>query len=288
MKYFSMMAAAVAMTAMTMVSCDGKGGANLKDGVDTLAYNLGVAQTEGLKQYMTMQLGVDTTYMTEFIKGMKEGAVNEVDPKKTAYMKGLEVGGQVQQMAKGLTQQVYAGDSTKSVNVKALLAGLVAGLQNEAAMTADEAYEAFNSQLEPIRIANLEKQYGDNKLAGEKYLEENKAKEGVTVTESGLQYKVLVVGDGELPSDTTTLKVNYEGRLIDGTVFDSSYERNSPLTVDMAQPRVIEGWVEALKLMPAGSKWEITIPQELGYGSQETGGLIKPFSTLIFTVEVLK
>ena len=196
MKYFSMMAAAVAMTAMTMVSCDGKGGANLKDGVDTLAYNLGVAQTEGLKQYMTMQLGVDTTYMTEFIKGMKEGAVNEVDPKKTAYMKGLEVGGQVQQMAKGLTQQVYAGDSTKSVNVKALLAGLVAGLQNEAAMTADEAYEAFNSQLEPIRIANLEKQYGDNKLAGEKYLEENKAKEGVTVTESGLQYKVLVAGDG--------------------------------------------------------------------------------------------
>lgn len=288
MKYFSMMAAAVAMTAMTMVSCDSKGGANLKDGVDTLAYNLGVAQTEGLKQYMTMQLGVDTTYMTEFIKGMKEGAVNEVDPKKTAYMKGLEVGGQVQQMAKGLTQQVYAGDSTKSVNVKALLAGLVAGLQNEAAMTADEAYEAFNSQLEPIRIANLEKQYGDNKLAGEKYLEENKAKEGVTVTESGLQYKVLVAGDGELPSDTTTLKVNYEGRLIDGTVFDSSYERNSPLTVDMAQPRVIEGWVEALKLMPAGSKWEITIPQELGYGSQETGGLIKPFSTLIFTVEVLK
>ena len=288
MKYFSMMAAAVAMTAMTMVSCDGKGGANLKDGVDTLAYNLGVAQTEGLKQYMTMQLGVDTTYMTEFIKGMKEGAVNEVDPKKTAYMKGLEVGGQVQQMAKGLTQQVYAGDSTKSVNVKALLAGLVAGLQNEAAMTADEAYEAFNSQLEPIRIANLEKQYGDNKLAGEKYLEENKAKEGVTVTESGLQYKVLVAGDGELPSDTTTLKVNYEGRLIDGTVFDSSYERNSPLTVDMAQPRVIEGWLEALKLMPAGSKWEITIPQELGYGSQETGGLIKPFSTLIFTVEVLK
>ena len=288
MKYFSMMAAAVAMTAMTMVSCDGKGGANLKDGVDTLAYNLGVAQTEGLKQYMTMQLGVDTTYMTEFIKGMKEGAVNEVDPKKTAYMKGLEVGGQVQQMAKGLTQQVYAGDSTKSVNVKALLAGLVAGLQNGGAMTADEAYEAFNSQLEPFCIANPEKQHGDNKLAGEKYLEENKAKEGVTVTESGLQYKVLVAGDGELPSDTTTLKVNYEGRLIDGTVFDSSYERNSPLTVDMAQPRVIEDWVEALKLMPAGSKWEITIPQELGYGSQETGGLIKPFSTLIFTVEVLK
>ncbi|MBR2630280.1 MAG: FKBP-type peptidyl-prolyl cis-trans isomerase [Bacteroidaceae bacterium] len=287
MKKISMMAAAVAMTAMTMVSCDGGTNASLKDGVDTLAYNLGVAQADGLKQYMTMQLGVDSAYMDEFIKGVKEGAVNEVDAKKSAYMKGLEVGGQVQQMAKGLTQEVFAEDSTQSVNVKSLLSGLVAGLKGTAGMTADEAYEKFNSQLEPIREANLEKQYGENKAAGEKYLEENKAKEGVTVTESGLQYKVLVAGDGALPTDTSTVQVNYEGKLIDGTVFDSSYERNQPFAVDMAQPRVIEGWVEALKLMPAGSKWEITIPQELGYGSQNMGQ-IKPFSTLIFTVEVLK
>jgi FKBP-type peptidyl-prolyl cis-trans isomerase len=109
----------------------------------------------------------------------------------------------------------------------------------------------------------------------------------VQTTASGLQYKVLVAGDGALPTDTSTVQVNYEGKLIDGTVFDSSYERNQPFSVDMAQPRVIEGWVEALKLMPAGSKWEITIPQELGYGSQNMGQ-IKPFSTLIFTVEVLK
>ena len=287
MKKFLMLAAVVAATAMTMVSCDGGNNATLKDDVDSLAYNLGVAQSEGLKQYMTMQLGVDSAYMDEFIKGMKEGAVNESDPKKEAYLKGLEVGKQVQQMSKGLSQEVYAGDSTKSVNVKNIIAGLVAGLKGTETMNAEEAFNKFNEQLEPIRKANTERQYADNKAAGEKYLAENKKKEGVKVTKSGLQYKVLVEGTGALPTDTTKVKVNYEGKLIDGTVFDSSYERNQPFTVDMAAPHVIEGWVEALKMMPAGSKWEVTIPQELGYGSQNQG-MIKPFSTLVFTIEVLK
>jgi FKBP-type peptidyl-prolyl cis-trans isomerase FklB len=118
-------------------------------------------------------------------------------------------------------------------------------------------------------------------------LAENKKKEGVKVTKSGLQYKVLVEGTGALPTDSSQIQVNYEGKLIDGTVFDSSYERNMPYTVDMSRPHVIEGWIEALKMMPAGSKWEVTIPQELGYGSQNQGP-IKPFSTLIFTIEVLK
>ena len=104
---------------------------------------------------------------------------------------------------------------------------------------------------------------------------------------SGLQYKVLVAGDGALPTDTTTLKVNYEGKLIDGTVFDSSYQRNQPLTVNMGHPTVIEGWIEVLKLMPAGSKWEVTIPQVLAYGTRDQG-VIKSFSTLIFIIEVLK
>lgn len=282
-----MMAAAVAMTATTMISCDGGNGANLKDGVDSLAYNLGVAQSEGLKQYMTIQLGVDTTYIDEFIKGMKEGAVNEADPKKDAYMEGLKTGKQIQQMAEGLGQEVYAGDTTKSVNVKNLLAGLIDGLKGKTDITAEDAYQKFQEQLEPIRTANTEKQFADNKAAGEKYLAENKKKEGVKTTASGLQYKVLVEGTGALPTDTTKLQVNYEGKLIDGTVFDSSYERNIPFTVDMAQPRVIQGWVEALKLMPAGSKWEVTIPQELGYGASNQG-MIKPFSTLVFTIEVLK
>ena len=287
MKKMMMMAAAVAMTAMTMVSCDGGNSANLKDGVDSLAYNFGVAQSAGLKQYMTMQLEVDSAYIDDFIKGMKEGAVNEADPKKEAYMNGLNVGKQIQQMAKGLSQEVFADDSTKKVDVKPIIAGLIAGLKGTETMTAEEAYNKFQKQLEPIRIANVEKQYGDNKAAGEKYLAENKKKEGVKTTASGLQYKVLVEGQGALPTDTSKVQVNYEGKLIDGTVFDSSYERNMPFTVDMAHPTIIKGWVEVLKMMPAGSKWEVTIPQELGYGAANMGQ-IKPFSTLVFTIEVLK
>ena len=280
MKKMMMMAASVAVAAMTMVSCDNNASANLKDEVDTIAYDLGVAQSEGLKQYMTFQLGVDSAYIDEFIKCMKEGAVNDTDPKKEAYMKGLEIGQQVQQMAKGLTQQIYADDSTKSVNVKHIVNGLIAGLKNTESMSAEEAGNAFNEKL-----AN--RLYGENKTAGEKYLAENKKKEGVKTTKSGLQYKVLVEGTGELPSDTAQVKVNYEGRLIDGTVFDSSYTRNEPFTVDLGRPSVIKGWIEVLKMMPAGSKWEVTIPQELGYGAQNMGQ-IKPFSTLIFTIEVLK
>ena len=117
-------------------------------------------------------------------------------------------------------------------------------------------------------------------------MEENKTKEGVITTESGLQYKVIKAGNGEIPTKESSVKVNYKGTLIDGTEFDSSYKRNAPATFRADQ--VIKGWTEALTMMPVGSKWELYIPQELAYGSRETGGLIKPFSTLIFEVELLE
>lgn len=277
---------AVGLTAVVMASCSNGTKAEFNDDVDSLAYEMGVAQADGLKQYMTMQLGVDSTQMDQFIRGMKEGALNESDPKKDAYMKGLEVGKQIQQMAKGLSGEVYGNDSTKSVKAQNILAGLIAGLKGKAGETTEEAYKKFNEKLEPIRNKNLESQYGANKKAGEAYLEANKKKPGVTVLPSGVQYKVLVEGKGALPTDTTKVSVNYEGKLIDGTVFDSSYQRNMPMTIDLAQPHVIPGWVEVLKRMPAGSKWEVTIPADQAYGSQDMGQ-IKPFSTLIFTIEVL-
>lgn len=275
------------LAAAVMVSCSDSVKPTFNDEVDSLAYELGVAQSEGLKQYMSMQLGVDSTQLDDFIKGMQEGALNEEDDSKAAFNKGVEVGKQVQGMAKGLTSEVYADDSTKQVRVANILAGLIAGLRGEATETAEEAGQKFEAMLTPIREKQLEKQFGDNKKAGEDYLAKNAKAEGVTVLPSGVQYKVLVAGDGPVPTDSTIVKCKYAGKLVDGTEFDSNMERDEPFMVNMAAPRVIAGWVEVLKLMPAGSKWEVAIPYDQAYGIQNMGQ-IKPFSTLIFTIETLK
>ncbi len=281
--------AAVAIAAIMFTSCDNTNvKADLNNNVDSLTNFLGIAQSDGLKNYMKMQLQVDSIYTNDFIKGMIEGATAKEDPKQEAYMKGLTVGKQVKDMAENLSSEVYADDSTKKVPVKNLLAGIIAGLKGEASMTPDSAYGEFEKRLKPLQTAALERKFANEKAANEKFLADNAKKEGVKVLPSGLQYKVLKEGTGALPTDTSTVKCLYEGRLIDGTVFDSNTEEGrDPFEVNLGMPRVIPGWVEALKLMPAGSKWEVYIPQNLGYGQQDMGQ-IKPFSTLIFTIEVLK
>ena len=281
--------AAAAMAAIVFTSCDNTNvKADLNDTVDSLTNFLGIAQSDGLKNYMKMQLQVDSAYTNDFIKGMIEGATAKEDPQQEAYMKGLTVGKQVKDMAANLSSEVYADDSTKQIPVKNLLAGIIAGLKGEATMTPDSAYGEFEKRLKPLQAAALERKYAEQKAANEKFLADNAKKEGVTVLPSGVQYKVIKEGTGALPTDTSTVKCLYEGRLIDGTVFDSNTEEGrDPFEVNLAMPRVIPGWVEALKLMPAGSKWEVYIPQDLAYGQQDMGQ-IKPFSTLIFTIEVLK
>ena len=144
--------------------------------------------------------------------------------------------------------------------------------------------EAQKKQQEEAE-KKAEEQFGDNKAAGEKFMEENKKKEGVKVTDSGLQYEVLKEGTGDKPTATSTVKVNYKGMLTDGTVFDSSYDRGKPSTFRVNQ--VIKGWTEGLQLMPVGSKYKFYIPQELAYGYQQRGKDIKPFSPLVFEVELL-
>lgn len=126
----------------------------------------------------------------------------------------------------------------------------------------------------------------ENQAKGEKFLSENKTKEGVTTTESGLQYRIINEGEGEKPLATDKVKVHYRGTTIDGKEFDSSYKRNEPAT--FAANRVIKGWTEALQLMPAGSKWELFIPASLAYGPRGAGSDIGPNETLIFEVELLE
>lgn len=123
--------------------------------------------------------------------------------------------------------------------------------------------------------------------ANQEYLEANAKKDGVEVTASGLQYRVIQQGDGSRPADgNAEVEVHYEGKLIDGTVFDSSYQRGESISFFLNQ--VIPGWTEGVQLMPIGSKYEFVIPSELGYGQRGAGGVIPPNATLIFEVELLK
>ena len=272
--------------AASLASCTAQAPkANLKTDIDSLSYSIGMAQTQGLKGYLTGRLDVDTAYMAEFIKGLNEGA-NKTSKKDIAYMAGLQIGQQISnQMMKGINQELFAGDSTKTISKDNFMAGFIAGtLEKGGVMTMEAAQEYTRTAMETIKAKAMEEKYADNKAAGEKFLAENKTKEGVKTTESGLQYKVITEGKGEIPADTCKVKVNYKGTLIDGTEFDSSYKRNEPATFRANQ--VSKGWTEALTMMPVGSKWELYIPQELAYGSRESGQ-IKPFSTLIFEVELV-
>jgi FKBP-type peptidyl-prolyl cis-trans isomerase len=152
------------------------------------------------------------------------------------------------------------------------------------------AYFQKKQQLDRVKqqadaIAKAEEEFNDVKVAGEKFLEENKTKDGVTVTESGLQYIVMKEGTGEKPTAASKVRVHYHGTLIDGTVFDSSVERGEPTEFGVTQ--VIKGWTEGLQLMPVGSKYKFFIPQDLAYGFQQRGEKIKPFSALVFEVELI-
>ena len=149
-------------------------------------------------------------------------------------------------------------------------------------MTIEEAGEILNAHMEKV----FAKQAEDIKLRGQDYLKSNAEKEGVQVTESGLQYMVITEADGAKPKAEDEVTVHYRGTLIDGTEFDSSYSRNSPATFTLNQ--VIPGWTEGVQLMSVGSKYQFVIPYELGYGERGAGGSIGPFETLIFEVELIE
>ena len=259
--------------------------ANLKSEVDSLSYMMGVTNTQGLKDFATGRLGLDTVYMADFIKGIQDGT-KATSKKEKAYMAGVQIGQQVSgDMFEGISRQLFGNDSTQTLDKDNFLAGFISAVKGGAIVSVEEAQVYVQAHADAIKTKALEAKYGENKAAGEKFLAENATKEGVKTTESGLQYKVIKEGKGEIPTEKDKVKVHYKGTLIDGTEFDSSYERKEPTTFRANQ--VIKGWTEALTMMPVGSKWELYIPQELAYGSRDTGK-IKPFSTLIFEIELIE
>ena len=279
----------MALAAATFVGCgNSTPKANLKTDIDTMSYALGLSQTQGLRDYIVMRLGVDTAYIDEFIRGLNDGVNAGDDKKKTAYYAGIQIGQQVGgMMIKGINHEVFGEDSTKTISMKNYMAAFITGVKGEEGlMTLDQAAYTAQRLMQEIKAKNMEEQYGDNKKAGEKFLAENKKKAGVVTLPSGVQYKVIKEGKGEMPKDTSLVEVNYEGRTLEGKVFDSSYKRKE--SAKMRANQVIKGWTEALTHMPEGSVWEVYIPQELAYGSRQQGEKIKPFSVLIFKIELIK
>lgn len=257
----------------------------LKTGSDSLSYVAGMTLTNGLMSYLQQSVGLDTAYMADFVRGLNDIIAADGAQGMKAYAAGMEIGGK-------LTGQILPGmkgqfaDTPDTLVTAVFYRGFTDALTGKAAHFAQkEAEEMFTAKSAEAKKLKDEKLYGANRDAGRRFLAGNAKKDSVVTLPSGLQYKVLVKGEGEIPAPTDKVIVNYEGRLVDGTVFDASSKHGTkPAT--FAANRVIAGWTEALTMMPVGSKWQLYIPYELAYGDREAGK-IKPYSTLIFDVELV-
>jgi FKBP-type peptidyl-prolyl cis-trans isomerase FklB len=195
---------------------------------------------------------------------------------KASYSIGYDIGETFKKQNVELNPDVLFG------GLKDALAGKEASLTKE---EREKTLQAFQKEMMEKQITASKEAAIKNAAEGEKFLAENKKKEGVKTTASGLQYKVLKEGSGPSPKETDTVVVNYKGTLIDGTEFDSSFKRNEPASFQVN--RVVKGWIEALQLMKAGAKYQLFIPSALAYGERGAGQLIGPNATLIFEVELL-
>ncbi|RUM91309.1 MAG: FKBP-type peptidyl-prolyl cis-trans isomerase [Thiomicrospira sp.] len=178
-----------------------------------------------------------------------------------------------------------AADPFEGLNAEAMAQGLMDALQGKASPIADEQFRQAFQEINDMMQAKEAERAEAAAAEGEAFLTENAKKDNIMVTESGLQYEILVEGEGDKPSAESVVSTHYHGMLVDGSVFDSSVERGQP--AEFPVNRVIPGWTEALQMMPKGSKWRLYIPHDLAYGPQGSGGKIPPYSALIFDVELL-
>jgi len=253
----------------------------LKTQLDSLNYAFGLANGDGIKNYYIKGDSAQKS-IKALLDGLNEGMKGKVEKGSSEL---TDLGTKIGTSLKDQQKSGLMGDSTLKVDIKLIKQGLINGLRgSKLQMTPALAQEYLQKTMMALQSKKSEKLYGANKIAGEKFLAENAKKAGVKTTADGLQYEVIKQGNGPLPTDTSKVKVNYHGTLIDGTVFDSSVERKTPIVFQVNQ--VIKGWTEALKMMPVGSKYKLYIPQELAYASADRGK-IKPFSMLIFEVELI-
>ena len=238
---------------------------------DSLSYAAGVHATRGLIPFIQQSYKVDTAYMADFIRGYEEAIAKANTPQGTAYIVGMQIAQMVnQRILPGTREELKSAKD--SIDAAMFSRGFVAALANDTTLFSVKKAGEFKTQI----LAG----------AGEKFLAANAKKPGVKVLPSGLQYKVIKAGQGEVPKATDEVEVIYEGRLIDGTVFDATSKHGGAKTDKFRAGNLIKGWTEALTTMPVGSKWQLYIPYELAYGERQAGQ-IPPYSTLVFDLELV-
>ena len=239
------------------------------------SYAYGVAQVPDMKTYLLRTQGIDSTQFLVLGQAL-EGRFSDAEVARCrAIVTGADIAAQVKANVVTLNRSFGGGENVNYTDASLILKGMSDGIAGRASFTPDSAQKVVSDQRDF--------QIHERRKANLAYLDSYKKQKGVVALPSGLLYKVVRKGNGALPADTSTVEVHYEGKLIDGSIFDSSYQRGETTSFPLNQ--VIKGWQEGLKLMPVGSEYELVIPYTLAYGEVGTRG-IPPFSTLIFKVEL--
>lgn len=282
--------AAVAASAL-FTACNKSGDVTIKTDVDTIAYELGMAASPAdmLPGYL-VRMGSDSTFVAEYLKGFKEGMNASVDAKSIAYEMGKQHGFSTKsQTIANVSKQVFGEESKEVLNADLFMAGFMDVIENNVKLyhdTIQVTQQLAQYELQSKIQAMIEKreavEYAANKQAGEEFLAAKAKEEGVVALSNGILYKVVKEGNknGKKPALTDKIKVAYKGMTIDGEEFDSNEGVEFPLAA------MIEGWKIAIPEMTEGSKWELYIPQELAYGKHGSMPNIKPYSALVFEVEL--
>ena len=280
---------AVAAVGMMLTSCNGGGTSALKTEIDTITYELGMAASPGtyLANYL-QRMGCDSTDVAEYIKGFKAGLKS--DDSNVAYNLGLQHGMQTKtQMFANVQEQIFGEGATEKLNENTFMQGFVDQIEDKTVLFVDTvkvtqsmAQMELQRRIQKIVEERQAVEFEPNLKAGEEFLAAKAQEEGVVALANGVLYKEIKAGkaNGKKPALTDKIKVAYKGSLIDGTEFDSSESVEFPLN------NMIEGWKIAIPEMTEGSKWEIYVPQELAYGERGSMPNIKPFSALVFEVEL--
>ena len=291
MKKIILMAAVAAGALFT--ACDKTGNVTIKTDVDTIAYELGMAASPAdMLPNFLVRMGSDSASVAEYLKGFKEGLNQSEDAKTVAYELGKQHGMQTkQQMIANVSEQIFGEGSEETLDVQLFLAGFMDMIEGKSRLVVDSieitqqmAQMELQKRVQDKMSERARVEFAPNKQAGEEFLAAKAKEEGVVALSNGVLYKVIKEGkkNGKKPVLTDKIKVAYKGMTIDGEEFDSSESVEFPLA------SMIEGWKIAIPEMTEGSKWEIYIPQELAYGERGSMPAIKPFSALVFEVELFE